>query len=210
MHGRFYNYVWTPQTDPDGIVHPHHRLSRRAGRPRQGSSARTNILSSRQRGLPRAFISAPMGLAPVRSRLCQLLPPSYTGGNIDDWRNRKGRAHVLSDRGRRRVSSSVGDRDPSRPRRQRTRRHGDRDFADRAISNSSCTRRRDLGGTPPGGLRAFRCVRHPRNVGLRPAHSLNDSCRAGSERRSWKGAITPTYRQAMRDAVSKVSRRHFS
>ncbi len=28
-----YNFQWTPQTDPSGVVHKNHRLSRRSGRP---------------------------------------------------------------------------------------------------------------------------------------------------------------------------------
>ena len=82
-----YNYVWTPQTDPDGIVHPtidypgvpvNHALVRR----------RENIL--RNVRVPARLHFGTMGLAPSESDFVSSIPPGYTGGNIDDWRIGKG------------------------------------------------------------------------------------------------------------------------
>jgi len=82
-----YNYVWTPQTDPDGIVHPtidypgvpvDHKLVKH----------RENILANVK--VPARLHFGTMGLAPSESDYVSSIPPSYTGGNIDDWRIGKG------------------------------------------------------------------------------------------------------------------------
>ncbi|HVZ53266.1 MAG TPA: acetamidase/formamidase family protein [Pseudolabrys sp.] len=82
-----YNYVWTPQTDPDGIVHPtidypgvrvDHRLVTR----------RENILPNVK--VPARLHFGTMGLAPSEADYVSSIPPNYTGGNIDDWRIGKG------------------------------------------------------------------------------------------------------------------------
>lgn len=82
-----YNYIWTPQTDPDGVVHPtidypgvrvDHSLVRK----------RENIL--RDVKVPARLHFGTMGLAPSESDFVSSIPPSYTGGNIDDWRVGKG------------------------------------------------------------------------------------------------------------------------
>lgn len=82
-----YNYVWTPQTDPDGIVHPtidypgvrvDHRLVKR----------RENILQKVR--VPARLHFGTMGLAPAEADFVSSIPPSYTGGNIDDWRMGRG------------------------------------------------------------------------------------------------------------------------
>ncbi len=82
-----YNYVWTPQTDPDGIVHPtidypgvrvDHSLVRK----------RENILPNVK--VPARLHFGTMGLAPSEADFVSSIPPGYTGGNIDDWRIGKG------------------------------------------------------------------------------------------------------------------------
>ncbi len=82
-----YNYVWTPQTDPDGVVHAtigypgvpvDHTLVRK----------REDIL--RNVKVPARLHFGTMGLAPSESDFVSSIPPSYTGGNIDDWRIGKG------------------------------------------------------------------------------------------------------------------------
>jgi acetamidase/formamidase len=82
-----YNYVWTPQTDPDGIVHsmidyPGVRVDHATIRKRE------NILSSVKVSARLHF--GTMGLAPSEADFVSSIPPSYTGGNIDDWRIGKG------------------------------------------------------------------------------------------------------------------------
>lgn len=82
-----YNYVWSPQTDPDGVVHAtidypgvkvDHTLVRK----------REDIL--RDVRVPARLHFGTMGLAPSESDFVSSIPPSYTGGNIDDWRIGKG------------------------------------------------------------------------------------------------------------------------
>jgi len=82
-----YNYVWTPQTDPDGVVHPtidypgvpvDHRLVRK----------RENVLANVR--VPARLHFGTMGLAPSEQDFVSSIPPGYTGGNIDDWRIGKG------------------------------------------------------------------------------------------------------------------------
>ena len=82
-----YNYVWTPQTDPDGVMHAtidypgvkvdHTRVNKRE-----------NIL--RNVTVPARLHFGTMGLAPSESDYVSSIPPGYTGGNIDDWRIGKG------------------------------------------------------------------------------------------------------------------------
>jgi acetamidase/formamidase len=82
-----YNYVWTPQTDPDGVVHtnidyPGVRVDHAL------VNKRENIL--RNVKVPARLHFGTMGLAPSESDFVSSIPPSYTGGNIDDWRVGKG------------------------------------------------------------------------------------------------------------------------
>src|SRR5216684_3116680 len=82
-----YNYVWTPQTDPDGIVHstidyPGVRVDHTLVRKRE------NILPNVK--VPARLHFGTMGLAPAESDFVSSIPPGYTGGNIDDWRIGKG------------------------------------------------------------------------------------------------------------------------
>ena len=82
-----YNYVWTPQTDPDGIVHP---TIDYPGVPVDHRTIvkRDNILPNVR--VPARLHFGTMGLAPAEADYVSSIPPSYTGGNIDDWRIGKG------------------------------------------------------------------------------------------------------------------------
>jgi acetamidase/formamidase len=82
-----YNYVWTPQTDPDGIVHSMIDYP--------GVRVDQTLVRRRENILPNITVQArlhfgTMGLAPSESDYVSSTPPSYTGGNIDDWRVGKG------------------------------------------------------------------------------------------------------------------------
>lgn len=82
-----YSYLWTPQTDPDGIVHPtidypgvrvdHDTITKKEG-----------ILSGVK--VPARLHFGTMGVAPAEADFVSTIPPSYTGGNMDDWRIAKG------------------------------------------------------------------------------------------------------------------------
>ena len=82
-----YNYVWTPQTDPDGVVH--------ANIDYPGVRVDHNLVKEREdvlRGVkvPARLHFGTMGLAPAEADYVSSIPPNYTGGNIDDWRAGKG------------------------------------------------------------------------------------------------------------------------
>ena len=82
-----YNYVWTPQIDPDGIVHP--TIDYPGVRVVHATiKKRENILASFK--VPARLHFGTMGLAPSEADFVSSIPPSYTGGNIDNWRIGKG------------------------------------------------------------------------------------------------------------------------
>ena len=109
------------------------RLSRRAGRPQhhQGKLGRTE---ERPR-CRSARTSARWVSPPAEADIVDSIPPSYTGGNIDNWRISSGATmyYPVSVKG---GLFSVGD--PHASRRLRTMRYGNRVLADRGPSNSSC------------------------------------------------------------------------
>lgn len=141
-----YSYNWTPQTDPDGIVHAtidypgvrvDHGLVQR----------RDNIL--RNVKVPARLHFGTMGLAPSESDYVSSIPPSYTGGNIDDWRIGKG-ARMYYPVAVPGAFFSVGDPHAAQ---------GDSELGGTAIETSLTGdfafilhKKRDLGGTPLEGL----------------------------------------------------------
>jgi acetamidase/formamidase len=141
-----YNYVWTPQIDPDGIVHAtidypgvpvNHQLVRR----------RENILQNVR--VPARLHFGTMGLAPSESDFVSSIPPSYTGGNIDDWRIGKG-ARMYYPVAVDGAFFSVGDPHAAQ---------GDSELGGTAIETSLTGdfefilhKKSDLGGTPLEGL----------------------------------------------------------
>lgn len=82
-----YSYVWTPQTDPDGIVHP--TIDYPGVRVDHGTVVKKEgILSGIK--VPARLHFGTMGLAPAEADFVSTIPPNYTGGNMDDWRIAKG------------------------------------------------------------------------------------------------------------------------
>lgn len=82
-----YNYRWTPQTDPFGVVHP---TIDYPGVPVDHSTItkKENIL--RDIRIPIRPHFGTIGLAPAEADMVNSIPPNYTGGNIDNWRIGKG------------------------------------------------------------------------------------------------------------------------
>ena len=121
-----YNYVWTPQTDPDGIVH--------ATIDYPGVRVDPSLVRRRENILPNVKVPArlhfgTMGLAPSEVRLRQLDPAELYRRQYRRLADRQGRADVLSGcRARRFV---LGRRPPCGAGRQRTRRHCHRNLAHR-------------------------------------------------------------------------------
>lgn len=83
----FYNYRWTPQTDPFGVVHP---IVDYPGVPVDHSTISKNYDVLKNIRVPVRPHFGTMGLAPVEADMVNSIPPSYTGGNIDNWRIGKG------------------------------------------------------------------------------------------------------------------------
>ncbi|ADH87710.1 Acetamidase/Formamidase [Ancylobacter novellus DSM 506] len=82
-----YSYRWTPQTDPDGIVHP--TIDYPGVRVDHGTIVKKEgILPGIK--VPARLHFGTMGLAPAEADFVSTIPPNYTGGNMDDWRIAKG------------------------------------------------------------------------------------------------------------------------
>ncbi len=82
-----YNYRWTPQTDPFGIVHP---TIDYPGVPVDHSTIRKNENVLRNIRVPIRPHFGTIGVAPAEADMVSSIPPNHTGGNIDNWRIGKG------------------------------------------------------------------------------------------------------------------------
>lgn len=82
-----YNYRWTPQTDPYGVVHP---IIDYPGVPVDHSTIEKNFDVLKGVRIPIRPHFGVIGLAPKEADMVDSIPPSYTGGNIDNWRIGKG------------------------------------------------------------------------------------------------------------------------
>jgi acetamidase/formamidase len=82
-----YNFRWTPQTDPFGVVH---KIIDYPGVPVDHATIKENWGVLKNVRVPIRPHFGTMGLAPAEADMVDSIPPSYTGGNIDDWRIGKG------------------------------------------------------------------------------------------------------------------------
>ena len=82
-----YNYKWTPQTDPFGVVHP---TIDYPGVPVNHSTITKNDKILQNIRIPVRPHFGTMGVAPAEADMVTSIPPNYTGGNIDNWRIGKG------------------------------------------------------------------------------------------------------------------------
>ncbi|HEY8555567.1 MAG TPA: acetamidase/formamidase family protein [Burkholderiales bacterium] len=82
-----YSYRWTPQKDPFGVVHP---TIDYPGVPVDHSTIRKTYGVLKDVRIPIRPHFGVLGLAPKEADMVNSIPPSYTGGNIDDWRIGKG------------------------------------------------------------------------------------------------------------------------
>ena len=82
-----YNFRWTPQTDPFGVVH---RTIDYPGVPvdHKTVTERKNILRNVRIPLRPHF--GVLGVAPREAEMVDSIPPGYFGGNMDNWRVGKG------------------------------------------------------------------------------------------------------------------------
>ena len=92
-HARaLYAYRWTPQTDPSGVVHRTYDYPGVLVDP--GSIARRHGVLDGIRVPLRPHFGV-VGVAPRESELVDSVPPSYFGGNLDNWRLGKGASVYL-------------------------------------------------------------------------------------------------------------------
>ncbi len=87
-HGRacahaVYNYRWTPQTDPFGVLHERYDYP---GVPVDHSKIEKNYDILRNVEIPIRPHFGVIGLAPPVNKLVDSVPPSNFGGNLDNWR----------------------------------------------------------------------------------------------------------------------------
>jgi acetamidase/formamidase len=82
-----YNFRWTPQTDPFGVVH---KTIDYPGVPVDHGTIKENWGILKNVRVPIRPHFGTMGLAPAEAEIVDSIPPSYTGGNIDNWRIGKG------------------------------------------------------------------------------------------------------------------------
>jgi acetamidase/formamidase len=82
-----YNFQWTPQTDPFGVVH---KTIDYPGVPVDHSTIKENHGVLKNVRIPIRPHFGVIGLAPKEADYVDSIPPSYVGGNIDNWRIGKG------------------------------------------------------------------------------------------------------------------------
>ncbi|MDB4991584.1 MAG: acetamidase, partial [Myxococcaceae bacterium] len=82
-----YNFRWTPQTDPFGVVH---KTIDYPGVPVDHKIIKENWNVLKNVRVPIRPHFGVMGLAPKEVDIVDSIPPSYTGGNIDNRRIGKG------------------------------------------------------------------------------------------------------------------------
>lgn len=78
-----YNYRWVPVTDPNGIVH---KIYDYPGVVVDHGAVKENHGILRNIRVPIRPHFGVIGVAPRESNIVTSIPPSYFGGNIDDWR----------------------------------------------------------------------------------------------------------------------------
>jgi acetamidase/formamidase/AraC-like DNA-binding protein len=82
-----YNFRWTPQVDPFGVSHP---TIDYPGLPVDHSTVVENHDILKGVKIPLRPHFGFIGLAPKEAEIVDSIPPSYFGGNLDNWRAGKG------------------------------------------------------------------------------------------------------------------------
>jgi acetamidase/formamidase len=82
-----YNFRWTPQTDPSGVVH---KIIDYPGVPVDHGTIQENHGVLKNVRVPIRPHFGVLGLAPAEAEIVDSIPPGYFGGNIDNWRIGKG------------------------------------------------------------------------------------------------------------------------
>jgi acetamidase/formamidase/AraC-like DNA-binding protein len=87
-----YSFRWTPQRDPSGVAHP---TIDYPGIPVDHSTVVKNHSFLKGVKIPLRPHFGFIGLAPKEAALVDSIPPSYVGGNLDNWRAGPGAAVYL-------------------------------------------------------------------------------------------------------------------
>jgi acetamidase/formamidase len=82
-----YNFRWTPQTDPFGVVH---KTIDYPGVPVDHGTIKENHSILKNVRIPIRPHFGVMGVAPKEADYVDSIPPGYFGGNMDNWRVGKG------------------------------------------------------------------------------------------------------------------------
>jgi acetamidase/formamidase len=82
-----YNFRWTPQTDPFGVVH---KTIDYPGVPVDHKTVQENYGILKNVRIPIRPHFGVMGVAPKEADYVDSIPPGYFGGNMDNWRVGKG------------------------------------------------------------------------------------------------------------------------
>jgi acetamidase/formamidase len=82
-----YNFQWTPQTDPFGVVH---KIIDYPGVPVDHGTVQEKHGVLKNLRIPIRPHFGVLGLAPAEVDVVDSIPPHYVGGNIDNWRIGKG------------------------------------------------------------------------------------------------------------------------
>jgi acetamidase/formamidase/AraC-like DNA-binding protein len=82
-----YNFRWTPQTDPFGVVHT--RIDY-PGVPVDHASIEKNFGVLKNARIPVRPHFGVLAVAPKETGMVDSIPPGYFGGNLDNWRAGKG------------------------------------------------------------------------------------------------------------------------
>ena len=82
-----YNFKWVPQTDPYGVTHT---TIDYPGVPVDHSLTTRNYDVLKGIRIPIRPHFGTLGVAPAEADFVDSVPPSYTGGNVDNWRIGKG------------------------------------------------------------------------------------------------------------------------
>ena len=123
-----YNFRWTPQTDPFGVVH---KTIDYPGVPVDHKTIKENHGILKNVRIPLRPHFGVMGVAPKEAEVVDSIPPGYFGGNMDNWRIGKGATmyYPVAVKG---ALFSVGDPHASQGDSE-TVRHSHRMFADRHL-----------------------------------------------------------------------------
>jgi acetamidase/formamidase len=87
-----YNFRWTPQRDPSGVLHP---TIDYPGVPVDHGTIEKNFGVLAGVRIPLRPHFGVIGLAPRETELIDSIPPSYSGGNLDNWRAGEGASVYL-------------------------------------------------------------------------------------------------------------------